>query len=135
MYNMSDEGLTGIREDARGFVGGKPILDNTRNNRDRIRFDIGCGKNETEKGRFTTWRHCVAYDKVADDLKLLAVGNLVKVSGWVRTECLRDDYYKPVLDADGRTKQKEYLILYKAEITVHERTPEIQPSLMAGVLV
>ena len=132
---VDTKGLTGIREDARGFVGSKPppIHDTTtKNNRTRIRFNIACGRNQEELGKFTTWRQCVAYSAVADILKALRVGDLVKVSGWVTTECVRDEYYKPVQDSEGRTKQREYLIVYKAEIIEREKTPHLQPSLMGA---
>lgn len=132
---MEAKGLTGIREEARGFVGSKPppIYDSTKNDRPRIRFNIACGQNKEEAGKYTTWRYCIGYDAVAQILKNLQIGDLVKVSGWITTECLKDDYYKPITDSDGRTKTREFLVLFRAEITEYRKQHELQPPLLAGV--
>lgn len=110
------QGLTGIKEDARGFVGRQPVYDKTASSgKSRIRFDIGCGKPDPDNCKYSTWRHCVAYGDKADSLRGLIVGDLVHVWGWVTTEAIRDDYMRPIIK-DGKVEKAEYLILYKAEI-------------------
>lgn len=128
-----EKGLTGIREDARGFVGSRPApeYDRTKNGRPRIKFCIACGKTNEDDGKYPTWRYCIGYDKVAEILKDIKVGNLVKVSGWVSTESQVDEYYKPVLDEFDRPKKREVLILYKAEVAQYDKKPELQPSLIS----
>lgn len=128
----SEKGLTGIREDARGFVGNRPApkYDTTRVGRSRIKFCIACGQSNESVGKYPTWRFCVAYAGIADYLKDLRVGNLVKVSGWVSTEILKDELNQPVLNEKDRTKTKEHLIVYKAEIVDYKRQPELQPTLI-----
>lgn len=127
-----EKGLTGIREDARGFVGSRPLplKDKTTKGRARIKFIIACGKNDENTGKLPTWRFCVGYDKVTDDLDKVKVGDLVKVSGWLTTEFLLDEYYKPVYDNWDHHRTRECLVLYKAEIVDYQKKPEVQPALM-----
>lgn len=133
---MSDtvKGLTGIREEARGFVGRRGLkYDETSKGRPRIRFDIACGKSDEENGQYTTWRHCVGYDRVAELLKDIKQGYLVKCQGWVKTEAVLDEYYKPVIDEKGIAVKREYLILFAATISTPENTDsERQLSLAVG---
>jgi len=130
---IKEKGLTGIREDARGFVGSRPApkVDSTLNGRSRIAFCIACGKNNEKAGKFPTWRYCVGYDQVAKDLSKLKVGDLVKVNGWMITEWQTDEYYKPVLDDKGKIRTREILVLYKAEIYQREKQPALQPALIS----
>lgn len=131
---MADKGLTGIQETARGFVGSKPapIFDETRKGRKRVRFIIACGKTNEECGKFPTWRFCVGYDDIATKhLKGLKVGELVKVWGWLSTEWLTDEYFKPVRDDNENVIKRDFLILFKAEILPHAKKPELQPALIS----
>jgi len=130
---VKEKGLTGIREDARGFVGSRPPpeYDRTKKGRPRIKFCIACGKTDEESGKYPTWRFCIGYERIAEILKGVKVGNLVRVSGWVATEALLDEYYKPVLDEFDRPQKREVLIVYKAEIMQYDKKPELQPSLIS----
>jgi len=133
IYGMTEEkGLTGIREDARGFVGSypQPKVDYTKSNRARIKFSIACGRSDKGNGKYPTWRFCVAYSEIAESLRTLRVGNLVRVSGWVSTEWQIDEYYKPVVDERGVIQTKEFLIVYKAEVVEYQKEPELQPELL-----
>ena len=132
IYVMSEKGLTGIREDARGFVGShpQPKMDYTKQGRARLRFSIACGRSNKQNGKYPTWRFCIAYGEVAESLKELKTGDLIKVSGWVSTEWQIDEYYKPVVDDRGVIQIREFLILYKAEITEYQKEPELQPELL-----
>ena len=134
MANEKEKGLTGIREDARGFVGNRPlpVLDRTMNGRSRIAFIMACGKNDERSGKFPIWRYCVGYDKISDNLANLKVGDLVKVSGWLTKEYQLDEYYKPVLDINGNKQYREVMVLYKAEIHAYEKKPALQPALING---
>jgi len=122
---MSDKGLTGIREEARGFVGRKPLFDFTKKGRARIRFDIYCGENNIEAGEYSTLRHCVAYGEQAENLKLLDKGSLVKCVGWITSEHLRDENNNIVI-YNGTSKIIERLILYKGEVQSYEKSDGTQ---------
>jgi hypothetical protein len=115
---MADlKGLTGIHEFARGFVGAKIKYGQTLNGRPRVFFDIACGLTEEAHGKYPTWRHCVVYDVSALALKNLKPGDLVHCNGWVSTEYMLDEYYRPIVDANTDLPIKiEHLICYKAEI-------------------
>lgn len=132
---MVEKGLTGIREDIRGFVGSKPApkRDQTIKGRPRIKFCLASGKTDENAGKFPVWRFCIGYDKVYDDLKGLHVGSLVKASGWLVREWVVDEYYKPVINSNtGNYETREYLMLYKAEICDHQKKPALQPELITA---
>lgn len=117
IYMSESKGLTGINEIARGFVGGKVKFGTTINGRPKIYFDIACGITDESTGHYPTWRHCVLYDNNALELKGLKPGNLVRVSGWVTTEYMLDEHYKPIVDVNtGLPIKMERLICYKGEI-------------------
>jgi hypothetical protein len=117
------KGLTGINETARGFVGAKIKLGKTLAGRPRAIFDIACGVTDESLGKYPTWRHCVVYDDYALALSKLKPGNLVHVSGWVTTENMIDEYYKPIIDVNtGLVIKIEKLICYKAEIKEYLKT-------------
>lgn len=130
----NEKGLTGIREFARGFVGSKPapVFDQTKAGRKRVKFIIACGMTNENMGKFPTWRFCVGYDDIATKyLAGLKVGDLVHVHGWLSTEWLTDEYYKPVRDERENIVKREYLIVFKAEIKQHEKSKPLQPELVA----
>ena len=61
----------------------------------------------------------------------LKVGNLVRVMGWLSTEQVTDEYFKPVRDELGRVTKRDFLILFKAEIVEHTKKSELQPILIS----
>lgn len=127
-----EQGLTGIREDIRGFVGSRPgpVMDRTHSGRSRIKMILACGPNNEKAGKLTTWRYCVGYDKCVDNLSNVKIGDLVHASGWLITEYQVDEYYKPLYDEKDRKLKREVLVLYKAEIKQYEKRPETQPVLI-----
>lgn len=129
---VKEKGLTGIHEVARGFVGRTPYpkLETAKNGRPKIKFTIACGVREEESGKYPTWRYCIAYGDIAVKLKELKTGMLIKCIGWVSTQAMLDDYYKPVKDDKGMPVKKEYLILHEAEIKEYEKKPELQLALI-----
>ena len=129
-----EKGLTGIHEVARGFVGRTPVpkLDTTKNGRSRIRFTIACGQNNESSGKFPTWRYCIAYGQVAEQLSNLKTGMLVKCIGWLSTEAMLDEYYRPITDDKGLPQRKEHLILHEAEIIEYDKKPELQRALIGN---
>lgn len=109
--NGHGQGLTGIKEQARGFVGRRGLKhDKTRAGRERVRFDIGCGITDIPHNKYPTWRHCVAYGKLAGKLLGLKPGLLVGVEGFVVTEGLLDEYYQPVINSQKEPVVREQLI-------------------------
>lgn len=127
-----EKGITGIQEIVRGFVRSspEPHFDTTKNKgRPRVRFAVTIGKHNEDAGLYATTRYCVGYDQVAKTLSGLKPNDLVKLYGWVKTEAVLDDYYRPLRDGHGYVITREYLILYKAEIRQFERKPELQPAL------
>jgi len=124
----SKVGLSGIREQAQGFVGSWVKKDETQGHVKRIRFDLGCGKPDENRGKLVTWRHCIAYGKVADKLNEIKQGDLVNVTGWVTTE--RTSH------VDEPLTKKEYLVLFdgalvdKSKLSGHVKQFEL--SFTAG---
>jgi len=100
-------GMSGVREQAQGFVGRWVVIDTTANHKLRIRFDLGCGKPDEKRGKLVTWRHCIAYGEQAEKLRDIKQGDLVYVLGWVTTE--------RVSHGDEPLAKKEYLILFAGE--------------------
>lgn len=122
-----DKGLTEIKEYIRGFVGRRGLLfDNTQDGRSRMRFDLAAGKNDTEKNKFATWRHCIAYDKDAEYLKDLKPGDYLKISGWITTEAVRDSFMKPIVK-DGQFVTREYLICQDVKMLGYENSQRQLP--------
>lgn len=114
------KGITGIKETATGFLGANPKIDRTRkDNKTRIRFNIACGENIPQQYKYPTWRFCVAYSPTADSLIGIKKGSLVKVRGWIRTECLRDENGHPIV-RDGVPEKIEVMILYEGEEIPYE---------------
>ena len=108
---MGDNGLTGIKEQARGFVGRRGLKrDKTKGGRARVRFDLGCGITDIPANKYPTWRHCVAYGKLTDKLSGLRPGLLIGVDGFVVTEGMLDEYYQPVKDGQSSPVTREQLI-------------------------
>lgn len=129
---INEPGLTEIKETARGFVGNRPPpkFDRTmRGNRPRVVFCIACGKPDEAKNKLVTWRYCVGYDKVAAAMAGLKVGDWVRVMGWLSTEAVTDNYYRPIVE-NGVTKKREVLVLFQAEILKYQKRPELQPALI-----
>lgn len=125
------KGLTGIEETARGFVGKTVRYDKTLQGRPRLRFDIACGEADEPNGKYATWRHCFFYGDHATNLKDIKTGDLVKVSGWVVTEAILNDYSQIIMDKEGFPVKMEKLICFKGEKLEHERKPrDIQAELV-----
>lgn len=121
-----EKGLTGIREVARGFVGRQRLsYDRTSNGKTRLRFDLACGITNPEFNKYSTWRHCVAYGPVADLLRTIKVGDLVRVCGWVSTEAVLNDYMQPLIE-NGKMVFHESLVLFDGDILEHDMTKTIR---------
>ena len=108
MSGDNKTGKSGIREQAQGYIGPWIKVDHTQDHKMRVRFDIGCGKPDEKRGKLVTWRHCICYGKIAEQLQDIKQGDLVKVSGWVTTE--------RISHPDEPLARKEYLILFTGEI-------------------
>lgn len=116
------QGLTGIKEEARGFVGRRGLkYDETKKGRSRMKFDIASGISDYTNNKYPTWRHCVAYDALADKLKDIKPGDLVKVAGYIVTEAILDEYYKPKKDSTGEIITVEYLICKSGMTAEHQK--------------
>lgn len=127
-------GLTGIDEVCRGFVGSrpKPAFDFTLDRKPRVKFNIACGITDESLGKFPVWRYCVAVGKPAELLRGIAIGRLVKVTGWLACEAQRDEYYKIVKDEQGNPQTLTYLVVVKAEILEYvKKDKEFQPALIS----
>ena len=125
---MSEKVLTGIKEEATGFVGSRGLKrGETKKGKIRIRFDLGCGVNEETNNKYPTWRHCIAYGNLAEKLKAIRPGSLLTVIGWVSTEARLDEYYKPLKDANGKIITNEYLICRNVMVTEHEKIQSTLP--------
>jgi len=121
------KGLTGIEETARGFVGKTVSYSKTLQGYPKLRFDIACGDEDAEtakQGKYPTWRHCFMSRDLAFSLKDLKTGDLVKVSGWVQTEAIFNDYGQVIIDKDGFPVKMEKLICFKGEKLAHEKKPQ-----------
>lgn len=117
-------GLTGIEETARGFVGKTVSFGKTLTGKPKLRFDIACGDSDEQLGKYATWRHVFMSGDIALKLKDLKTGDLVKVTGWVETEGIFDDYRKPIVDINtGLPVKVEHLICFKGEKLEHEKKP------------
>lgn len=127
----NDKVLTGIIENGTGFVGKRNLkFGHTQGGKSRITFDLACGKGEVSENKYPTWRHCIAYGRLADSLQHVRPGQLVKFTGWVSTEAKQDEYYKPVLDQAGGPVLYESLILKTADLLKHTK---LQPELLPDV--
>ena len=109
------QGLTGLQENGRGYLGYNPIKDTTKRGRQRIRFQAACGERKPEFNKYPTWRYCVGYDEVVEVLERAVKGSYVKFSGWLATEAVLDDKNQPVM-VDGQVQLRETLVLYNAEL-------------------
>jgi hypothetical protein len=119
------KGLTGIEETARGFVGKTVSYGKTLSGKPKIRFDIACGDSDEQNGKFSTWRHVYIYGDVAFSLKDLKHGDLVKVTGWVQTEGLFNEFHQAIIDqSTGLQVKTEKLICFKGEKVSYEKKPQ-----------
>lgn len=126
--NMSDQVLTGIKEEATGFVGSRGLkVDETKNGKARVRFDVGCGVKDESQNKYATWRHCIAYGTLAEKLKGIKSGSWIKVIGWVATEGKLDEYFKPIRTKDGRVETVETLICHNVFISDHTKLQSTLP--------
>lgn len=101
-------GMTGAEENIRGHVGNFYIK-KTAEGRPAIYFDISWGINDIPNRKFNTWRHCIAYDKLAESLDKLKSGDFLKVTGWITTNPVYKD--GKMVYIDGRPITKEYLMV------------------------
>lgn len=132
---MSEKVLTGIKEEAVGFVGSRGLRrDETQKGKLRIRFDLGCGVNDESDNKYPTWRHCVAYGTLAAKLKVIRPGSLLTVLGWVSTEARLDEYYKPQKDNAGKIVTNEFLICRNVMITEHVKLQSTLPLAVGQAL-
>lgn len=120
LNTMSDKELTGIKEEARGFVGRSPLFDMTKNGRPRIRLDVYCGENKPENGKYSILRHCVGYDDLAEKLRDVKGGMYFSGYGWLSKETLKDEYGRTVM-AGENPQMVERLILWRGEYREHEK--------------
>lgn len=119
---------TGIHEEARGFVGRSPLFDFTRGGRSRMRFDIYCGENKPEAGKFHILRHCVAYDELAEKLKEIKSGMYFSGYGWLDREALKDEFGR-VVSNNGNPEMIDRLMLWRGEYREHEKVAVEQLTL------
>lgn len=132
--NKGQKSLTWIQETACGFVGNRPLPEygKTTAGKSRVVFIIACNKQDEARNKLTIWRLCVAYGDLAEQIKDVKVGDLVKAQGSLYKEYKLDDYYKPLLDEHNNKIPIETLVLYKAEIRNYEKRQVLQPALIGS---
>ncbi len=122
------EVLTGIDETGTGFVGKRNLRrGKAKNGMLRINFDLGCGVTNPTANKYASWRHCVAYGRLAEMLKNIKPGLLVKFTGWVSTEAELDEYYNPKIGKNNEPVLRETTVLRTAEILHYQK---LQPELV-----
>lgn len=111
--------LTGIKEQADGYVGRPPLFSRTKTGDVKVWFDIYCGMNNSDNNKYPILRHCVAYRDKAESLRGMAKGDYVNCRGWLSREALRDEYGN-VITENGVVKTIEHLVLWEAKVTPAE---------------
>lgn len=105
--------LTGIFENCHLFVGPRQIVRGiAKNGKSRIFFDAAAGIPDESKWVYATWRHCIAYGEQADNLKNIAKGSYIEVSGFIQTVAMRDNSGE-IVEHDDMVVKEEHLICVK----------------------
>lgn len=127
LINMNGtKGLTEIWEQARGFVGRAPRHDTTIRGKKRVRFELGCGVDEPDRLKYCTWRYCIAYGDIADELSNIMVGSYILVRGWLSTEAVLDDAGKPRIENE-KVIRREHLVCTYAKVMDRKAIQEKLP--------
>jgi hypothetical protein len=106
---MVEKGLTGCTESVRLLVGHNPDWGITKNQKVKVEFDGAFGEENIERLKFPTWRHCVAYGLIAENMRGAMKGSLIKVFGWLETEGVKDMAGQPIVE-DGGYKKREVIV-------------------------
>lgn len=120
------KGLTEIWEQARGFIGRAPRRDVTSTGKNRINFELGCGTDDPENLKYCTWRHCIAYGSIADELSNIMVGSYILVRGWVSTEAEFDENGKVRIENE-KVIRREKLVCTFAKVIDRQAIQEKLP--------
>jgi hypothetical protein len=110
-------GITSIDEVARGFVSSSPIIKGkAKNGRPWIIFDIAAGKAMPEEGIFPTWRHCTVHGEAAENLRDIKRGDLVEVTGYLKTVAMRNADHSIMTETSGAVMRQFLLVSEKARM-------------------
>jgi hypothetical protein len=126
------KGLTRGDEYVRAFLGKRPYMSKTKDNRDVAYFDVSWGVHNPDDGKFGTWRHCIAYGEYALYVKDCRPGEYLSLAGWIVTNPVIDGNGKILVDSVGKIITKEYLIINSVFI-IKRLTDDVRPKQMSLV--
>ncbi len=127
--NGDGRGLSWIEETAQGFLG-KPVkFSETSEGFTKATFDLGCGADKADMLQFTIWRQCIAYRDLAEKLKVVRMGCLIKVEGFL-TRIAKRDNKRQVMRENGSIVTVDRLICNRSlEIIPKEKYRKENPQL------
>lgn len=106
--------LTGGTENLRGFVGRRNLKYSLtfKKERPKLTFDLCILKEDVSRNIAPIWRHCVCYDGIAESLKDIRPGALLKVSGWLTASYMLNNEHKRVMFNDAPVTIETLIVTY-----------------------